>query len=250
MTSLRPSNRALDFLISHNQPMDDKLKKLIDDLPRITDGLYSYAQESAVGLVVGLSSNRLVRVGKRLLAIFSGTHRHKVTPLTLCIFDLQMSAVFSTLLKHLGGKEAASVLVDAMVYQATGSESNSPTEAQLMYEGTQNVRGIHKYQLTHQKFPHFADSEGWAFGKEYSAIQTGSPMDIAYVVSVSSFSLLMRIRASWMMRYFLYGTRPTKEEQDSLQELLDKQEEDFKKMIDSLSAGADKSAATSRVNGP
>jgi hypothetical protein len=233
-SQLRPGNRALDYLFAHYQPMDDKLKKLINDLPRIADGLYSYAQESATNFLRGYGPNPLVRAGKGFMAIFSGARRSKSKALAMSIFDLQMTIVFGALSKHLDNRDIASVLVDALIFQATGFEAGSPTEEELMFGGTQNTRGIHKFQLAHQRLPHIGDIEAWTFGKEFSAIESGSPLDFVNIVAVSSFSLIMRVRASWLIKYILYGTHPTKQDEESLKTALDKQKEDLKKLSDSM----------------
>jgi hypothetical protein len=233
-SQLRPGNRALAYLFAHHQPMDDKLKKLINDLPRIADGLYSYAQESAKNFLRGYGPNPLVRTGKGILAFFSGARRSKAKALAMSIFDLQMTIVFGALSKHLDNRDIASVLVDALIFQATGFEAGTPTKEELLFLGTQNTRGIHKFQLAHEKSPHIGDIEAWTFGKEFSAIESGSPLDFVNIVAVSSFALTMRVRASWLIRYFLYGTHPTKQDEESLKTALDKQKEDLKKLSDSM----------------
>jgi hypothetical protein len=44
---LRGGNKALEYLVSHYQPMDAKLRGLIDSLPRFAHDLYSDAQYAA-----------------------------------------------------------------------------------------------------------------------------------------------------------------------------------------------------------
>jgi hypothetical protein len=82
--------------------------------------------------------------------------------------------------------------------------------------------------------PHIGDIEAWTFGKEFGAIVYGNPKGIAYILSVSPFSLVARVRARWHIRYLLYGTPPTRQDGEALEVVLKKQEEDLQKMIDSL----------------
>jgi len=155
----------------------------------------------------------------------------KKTALANCIFDLQLTVFFTELTQHLGDSDVASVLVDALLYQATGFEAVSPTEEQLLFAGTHDTRGIHKFHIARKSKPHIGDIEPWTFGKEFSAIVSGSPMDIAYIVSVSPFSLVARVRAQWRIRYLLSGTLPTKEDEQALAAALKNQEKSLQEMI-------------------
>jgi len=54
-----------------------------------------------------------------------------------------------------------------------------------------------------------------------------------YSLSIQLF-VGARVQARWHIRYLLYGTPPTKEDKQSLEELLRKQEESLQKLIDGL----------------
>ncbi len=232
--TLRAGNKALDYLFAHYLPMDGKLRNLTDSLPRFADDLYRDAQYAARSLLRGHTSNPLVRAARRLAAVVSGWRSAKQTALANSIFDLQLTVFFAELKKYVGNNDIASIFVDALLYQATGFEPSSPTEEEILFQGTQNTRGIQKFQVARKKKPHIGDIEAWTFGKEFGAIVSGSPLDTADIVSVSPFSLVVRVQARWHIRQLLYGTPPTKEDEDALEAALKKQEKSLQEMIDSF----------------
>ena len=220
----------MSYLVSHYSE-DAKLQTVVDSLPKFANELYGDARESARGLLRSRTPNPLARIARGIVAAVSGGST-KETALANCIFDLQLTAFFSEFTKYFGDNDVASVVVDALLYQATGFEAGTPTEHQILFTGTHHTRGIHKYQVAHKATPHIGDIEAWTFGKEFSAIVSGSPLDIACVVSVSPFSLIMRGQARWHVRYLLYGTPPTKEEEQALEAAIKKQEKSLQAMID------------------
>jgi hypothetical protein len=237
-SAFREANKALSYLLAHYSPMDPKLQAITDSLPRFADGLYREAQDAARTLLRSNTQNPLLRAVRGISAAITGASA-KETALANSIFDLQLTVSFTELKEHLGDNDIASVLVDALLYQATGLEAGSPTEEELLFAGTQNTRGIHKFQVARKSKPLIGDVEAWTFGKEYSAIISGSPLDIAYIVSVSAFSLVARVRARWHIRYLLYRTSPTKEDKQALEAALKKQEKSMQEMIDGFSKTKD-----------
>jgi hypothetical protein len=235
-SELRAGNRAISYLLSHYSPMDANLQALSDSLPNLSARLYHDAHEAARTLLRSHTPNPLMRFARGIVAGVSGASA-KETALANSIFDLQLTVFFTEVKLHLGDNDIASVLVDALLYQATGLEAGSPTEEELLFAGTHNTRGIHKYQLAHKSKPHIGDIEAWTFGKEFSAIVSGSPMDIAYIVSVAPFSLIARVRARWRIRYLLYGTPPTKEEEHALEAALKQQEKNMQEIVDGFAKG-------------
>src|SRR5712691_6730532 len=121
----------------------------------------------------------MLRVARRLAALVSGSRSAKETALANSVVDLQLTVFFRELSTYVGDNEIASVLVDALLYQATGCEARSPTSDELLFLGTHNARGIHKFQVALKKTPRIAAVEARVFGKEFGAIVFGSPMDIA-----------------------------------------------------------------------
>lgn len=231
---LRQGNKALDYLVTRYQPMDGKLRTLIDLFPKFGDGLYLDAQAAARDLLHNNTPNPLMRVARRLAALGSSSRSTREIALANSIFDLQLTVFFTKVSKFVGDNEIASLLVDALVYQATGCEARSPSQDELLSLGTQDARGIHKFQLAHKIMPHIGDIEAWMFGKEFGAIVYESPMDIAYILSVSPFTLVARVRARWHIKYLLYGTPPTKQDEEALEVVLKKQKQDLQKMIDAF----------------
>ncbi len=229
-SGLRAGNRALDFLVSRYSPMDPKLHALTNSLSKFADGLYRDAEDAARTLLQNATASLVTHVAKGVAPGASGGTQQRI--LANCIFDLQSTVFFIELKNHLGDCERASALVDALLYQATGDEAASATEDELLDAGTQNVRGISKYQAARKSMPHIADTEAWIFGKEFSAIVSGNPKDFAYVVSVSPFSVLARVRARWHIRFLLHGVVPTEEEKQAFHVALRNQEKSLNDFID------------------
>lgn len=227
--TLRTGNKALSYLVD-NYPQDTKLQTVVDLFPRFAGEMYATARDAAHTLLRKHTPNPLIRIAKRIATSVTGSGA-KETALANCILDLQLTVCFSEFSKYFGDSDIASVLVDAFLYQATGFEADSPTEEQLLFAGTHNTRGIHKFQIAWKSMPHIGDSEAWIFGKEFSAIASGNSKDIACIVSVSPFSLVARVRARWLIRYLLYGTPPTKEDEQALEVDIKKQEKSLKEML-------------------
>jgi hypothetical protein len=161
-SGLRAGNRALNYLVSH-YPRGAKLQTVIDSLPKFADELYGDAREAACGLLRSHTPNPLARIARGIVAAVSGGGT-KETALANCVFDLQLTAFFSEFTKYFGDNDVASVVVDALLYQATGFDAGSLTEEQLLFAGTHEVRGIHKFQVARKSKPHIGDIEAWTFG--------------------------------------------------------------------------------------
>jgi len=115
---------------------------------------------------------------------------------------------FDVYSKFVGSGDIAGLLVDSLVYEATGQQAGSPSE-------------VHKYILAGERHPHIKDSDAWLFGKEFAQVMSGGP-DIAYIASVASSTLSIRAPALWTVRLDLYGVQPTEAEKSKLTELLTK----------------------------
>jgi hypothetical protein len=236
----------LGYLVSRYSPMDPKLQALTDSLPKFGDELYSYAEDEARNLLRSPTLNPLKRVARGIAAAVSGGSA-KQRLLVNCIFDLHLTVFSLVFMEHLGDSDSASALVDALLYQATGSEPASPAEDEEAVSDavTQNVRGIHKFLVARKTMGHLGDVEGWIFGREFSAIVSGDSRDIAKIVSVSTFCLATRVYARWHIRYLLYGVMPTEEDKQALEVSLKNQVKNFQDMIDGL--GNPQSAAARAI---
>jgi len=155
-------------------------------------------------------------------------HEYK-SSLVDCVFDLMLLSCFGEVLDYCHDNEVASFFVDAVLYQATGREPGVPTESEILAEGTQRVHGIGKYQIRRDYVKMRGDVDGWTFGKEYAALR-GAELEFSHIVSVQPFTLLMRGRAKWVVRYCLYGTLPTESEEAALKALVDKYWNGLKKL--------------------
>jgi hypothetical protein len=115
--------------------------------------------------------------------------------------------------EYSGDHRLASLFVDALLYDATGCEAGTPTESEVLNEGTHKVRGISKYAIGRQQLK-VPDVEGWMFGKEFAAL-SGHAMDVAYVLAVTPNTIMIRGHGKWMAEYCIKGTLPTEAEKEA-----------------------------------
>ena len=203
--SIAKRNRALDF-IAKSYPRHPKAQHLINVLPDLASTLYAEAEQSAGKM---LQQNEAER---------RPDHRRLLTE---CILDLELVRGFDEVVEYTNDSKLSSCYVDAVVYQATGKESSvEPTERQYRVEGTHMCRGIAKYSRAKQYFK-ISDAIAWLFGKEYSAILSGSPTDIAYILPVLPLTVLIRAEGAWRTRYVLTGNSPTNDEQSAVSAMVD-----------------------------
>jgi hypothetical protein len=228
-SALRKGNKALDFIFNKFSPINNKLQIVIDSLPKFADILYYEAQFLAKSLLKNRATNRIAPLIKRILGPFAFSMAKRVL-LANCILDLNMTVFFEEMMKYLNNNELASLLVDAMVYQATGLEVSIPTKNDFLDNKTQNSRGIRKFQIAHKVSPHIEDIEAWVFGLEYSVIISGRPENFVRVLSIDGFSLFSRFHAKWGIRSILYGESPTEEDEKSLEELSNKRARKWEEM--------------------
>jgi hypothetical protein len=211
--------------------MDSKLVFLVESLTTIADELYHDSQAAARSLLKANTRNPLIRI-VRGVVMLSGSLTPRGITLTNCIFDLALTSYFNEVFQYIQDKKVASVLVDALLYQATGYEPSSPTLDDILDLGTENARGIHKFQLAHEAMPHIGDIEAWIFGKEFAAIMVNDPGNLAHIIPVAPFSLIFRAKARWRIRYLLYGTLPTRQEREALEALVGKLDKRLQEMAE------------------
>jgi hypothetical protein len=198
---LREHNHAFTFLVdSYSEHLCTG--GLLDILPELAEALC--AKANATVTVLCQPPNQPLPSASREL-------------LTACVLDLEMAYAFQSVREHTGDSALSSCYIDAVIFQATGNEaSDYPSEMQYRVEGTQACRGIGKYQRAKNHFS-VADHDGWLFGKEYSAIATGSALDVALISGIQPLTLLIRIRdGKWLTRYLLTGQLPSDDEQAQL----------------------------------
>src|SRR6266436_1573453 len=121
--------------------------------------LYRDAQEEARKILSVGGRNSLTGIAKRIAAAISDPSA-KETALANSLFDLQLAVFFRELTEYVGDNPTASLLTDALLYQATGFEAASATQEQILHYGTHNTRGIEKFQLARKLMPHVQDIEG------------------------------------------------------------------------------------------
>lgn len=205
-SALRQGNQALDYLIEHYKPLNSKVKLLVDNLLLVGDCLYALAENLASDLS-SLGENK--------------TDADTLTQLNLSVLDLSLLTYFNEVFDFLNhDKEVSSILVDALLFQATGFEATSVTEQDMIDDDTYKARGIQKFLLGRQILK-VNDPEGWLFGKEIAYILLGGP-DISIVVSVATPSLLLRYDAKSIIRKILYNENPSKSERRKLETNLSK----------------------------
>ncbi len=184
---------------------------LVETLPKFARELFGEAESTAKSLYLDQASNVFSRLIRKSSIAVGATSKQLL--LGRCVFDLFLLTYFDEVSEYCGNKEISSLLVDALLYEATGSEASASNEFEVMFEGTQNSRGVHKFAVAQEKMAHIKDVGAWLFGSEVAAIE-GHPKDIAIVMSVSTFSILLRRQAKWTIRFLLYGTMPNESERE------------------------------------
>jgi hypothetical protein len=110
-----------------------------------------------------------------------------------------------------------------VLYDATGYNPSSPTEVDLMCGQTCNTRGIHKYGLARQQWPHIRTTTSWVFGKELATLK-GEIGNIHTILLVGTFTVRARVYAKWSVEQIFYGTIPTEEQCGALEASLAEQD--------------------------
>jgi hypothetical protein len=181
---------------------DPKVSAVIDAMPVLAERLLGDADSTAGSLMksIGVMS-RLFGARAKLIE---------------CVFDLQLAAIYPLAKEFLGSNIPASVSIEALSFQGTGKETSTATESDVLDLGTQERRGIQKYQLAKTLIKGVKDTEGWCFGKEYAAICSGHPNDIAYVLPVYPMSLIVRAYARWTFQSVILHIEPTADDKARL----------------------------------
>jgi hypothetical protein len=205
-TTVRPGNKALDCLVNTYSDRNEKFAHLVTCLPNVAASLFSDAKKTSESLLQRIDTREGV----------SQMFLDKCGTLADCVFDLMLVPCFEEIAGYCGDNELASVFVDALLYQATGREPGLPTEAQVLDEGTHHAHGIAKYKIARHYITSISDLAGWIFGKEYAVIVEGDAKDLARIMAVAPLSLAYRQCARWKVKYFLYGTLPSEDEQQKL----------------------------------
>jgi hypothetical protein len=204
-SALRHGNEALDYLIDHYKPLDSKEELLVESLPIVGDLLYALSEN----VTSDLSS-----LGGKEADVDT------MNRLSLSVFDLTLATYFNEVFDFLDhDKEVPSLLVDALLFQATGFEATSVAEQDMINDDTYRARGIQKFLLERQilsQSKSVQDAEGWLLGKEVACILSGGP-DVSIVVAVSTPSLLLRYDARSIIRKILYNENPSKSERRKLE---------------------------------
>ena len=207
---LRSGNRSLAYLIKHYDSSDPKISFLVESLLRLSQDFSDLAESST----------------KDLIREYQFRGNLDIMSLTHCVFDLLLTILFQETIKYAGKNEVASLFVDSVLYEVTGCEPSRPTEAELVCGETHRARGIHKFMLARDLWPHIGDATAWLFGKECSTIQ-GEPSDISIILSVSLFALSTRVHAKWIIESVFYGTVPTEAQRQALEASLIEQEREL-----------------------
>lgn len=208
--TLRPGNKALDYMANNCSDRFEHFDHLVRCLPQLAAALSREAQSTSESLLKP----------KTLREHISQVFSDKGSILADCAFDLMLIPCFEEVTRYCGDNELASCYVDAVLYQATGRWPEIPTESQVLYEGTHHTHGITKYKIARDYIKEIPDLAAWIFGKEYSAIVAGTPKDVVRIMAVLPFTLLFRQHARWKVKYFLYGTLPSENEKQQLNSLV------------------------------
>lgn len=214
---VRDGNEALDDLLANYQPLNAEVKFLVNSLPEFAERLFELARGAAKSLHASLAPNAFSRMLRARSSIYARP-RSKQRLLALSIFDLMLATYFEEILIYCGDKEISSLLVEALLYEATGYETSAPRDDDTLPFETHETRGIYKYFLERQKNKHITDTAGRLFGKEVAAIESRG--SFGTMVAVSPFSLSIRRQTQWMIRFLLHGIEPSDEERDALNKMI------------------------------
>jgi len=218
--NLRLGNRALNYVLAY-YPDNPTVSHLMQRIPTFASLLRDHADETADTLF--RSGTNLI---SRLLSKFNGKRKL----LRDCIIDLMLVPCFDELAKYCGDNDLASLFVDVIVFEATGSEASTPTESEVLYRGTQQARGLPKYVLGRRLIAG-SEIEARMFGREYSALLTGSPLDLAVVVGVQPLTILIRGYGKMVAEYCLYGTLPREDYMRTLEALHEQSRRGLREII-------------------
>jgi hypothetical protein len=207
---LRAGNKPLSYLLTIRSLSTPGLEQAIDCIPSLAKELVRDARTVAGNLLHCKNHSSISHICAILAAALQ-LKSTKLKALTNSIFDLQLTVLFGELTRCFNDNVIASILVDAVLYQGTGCLAASPTEQEVWDLGTKDVRGIHKFRRASELMPGLKDidSAAWVFGKEYSAIVSDNPKDLANIVAVAPLSFQLRAEAKWRIRNLLYGELPT-----------------------------------------
>jgi hypothetical protein len=214
---VRHGNEALDDLLANYQPMNAEVKFLVDSLPEFAERLFELARGAAKNLHDSLAPNAFSRILRARSSIYA-TPKSKQGLLALSIFDLMLVTYFEEILIYCGNKEISSLLVEALLYEATGFETSAPRDDDTLLFETHKTRGIYKYLLERQKKKDITDTAGPLFDKEVAVIESRG--SFGTMVAVSPFSLSIRRQAQWMIRFLLHGIEPSDEEREALDKMI------------------------------
>jgi hypothetical protein len=214
---VRAGNEALDDLLANYQPMNAEVKFLVDSLPEFAERLFELARGAAKNLHASLAPNAFSTILRARSSKYARP-KSKQGLLALSIFDLMLVTYFNEILIYCGDKEISSLLVEALLYEATGFETSAPRDDDALLFETHKTRGIYKYLLEGQKKKHITDTAGRLFGKEVAAIESRG--SFGTMVAVSPFSLSIRRQAEWMIRFLLHGIEPSDEEREALDKMI------------------------------
>ena len=195
--SLRPQNRALNYLLNNYQPLNTKVKDHIDNLPMLGAALLELiAKKTATDF-------RTLKDGS--------VDKAMLNAMSYSIFDLILTVYFDEIFEFSNhDKELSSLLFDALLFQALGQEPGNITEADMVNHDSYKTRGIQKYLLQKQLMSgntKMKDPSGWLLGTEVSCILTGGT-DIAVVMPVQATSIPIRQATKACIRHQLYNEKP------------------------------------------
>ena len=203
--TLRPGNRALDYLLNNYPALDNKVKIHIDQLPILGDLLFE--------MVVKKNATDFCKMKDGSIP------KKTLNDVSYAIFDLILTVYFDEIFNYLNhDKGLSSLLVDALLFQTLGQEASEITETDMINYDSYKARGIQKYLLQKQRMSDntkIKDPSGWLLGTEVARILTDGP-DIAIVMPICIASIMIRNDAKACIRLVLYDEKPDEKKRDQL----------------------------------
>ena len=189
--NLPEGNRALAFLLK-TYSEHPQISTIVEALPKLAEAFNDRAKATAKKLCA-TGDNPVSNENQDLLGA--------------CVLDLELASAFEAVLDYTGDASLASCYIDALLFAATGREAGGvPTDIEYRTGGTEKYRGVAKYVGAKRHF-RLSDPVAWLFGKEYSAIVSGSALDFAYITAVNPLTLSIRvIDVKWLARFGTTGS--------------------------------------------
>jgi hypothetical protein len=218
----RPDNGALESLLEAGPPLDPKLERAISSMPELAEVLNDLAETEA---------RYLCELYRAPHGAMQRAGLSRAEALAHCILDLMLTECFWAYADCFHDQRISSLLVDSLLFQATGYAPNSATELDVICHRTHELRGVQKYAVAQA----MRINQLQLLGTEADVIIRGRPgIDVGLVTAAHSIGFCAR--AKFAVRFALYGTLPSEEEKRAVDQTLQEAEEKLEQTLRELTS--------------